>query len=52
VVPNGLLPNAEADWPKAGEDPKLKDGVLEAPKAGELAAPNAEVLEEPKCRSA
>jgi hypothetical protein len=42
-VPNGLLPNAEA----AGEDPKLKDGVLEAPNAPVFAAPNAGVLEAP-----
>jgi hypothetical protein len=46
VAPNGLLPNVEADWPKAEVDPKLKDGELEAPKAGVLAAPNA-VVEAP-----
>jgi len=48
VLPNGLLlPNAEEDWPKAWVDPKLNAGVLEAPKAGVLAAPNG-VLELPK----
>mgnify|MGYP004723648993 CR=1 FL=1 len=46
-MPNGLLPKVEADWPKAGEEPKLKEGLLAAPKAGALAAPNAGALAAP-----
>ncbi|KAK4791856.1 hypothetical protein SAY86_022291 [Trapa natans] len=58
-----LLPKADADCPNAGEEPKLKEGVLELlkpiaempkaglpeePKAGVLEPPNAGVLEDPK----
>jgi hypothetical protein len=47
VVPDGLLWNAEVDWPKAGVDPTLNNGLLEAPKAGALKASNAGVVETP-----
>ncbi|KAI5006430.1 hypothetical protein ZWY2020_033673 [Hordeum vulgare] len=47
---NGVLPVADAVCPKDGEEPKLKAfaGVLEAPKAGALLAPNVVVPEDPK----
>ena len=56
MVPNGLLPNAEVDWPKAEVDSTLRDrviekepniGVVETPSDGMLVAPNAGVPEEP-----
>ena len=48
MVPNGLLPNAEVDWPKAEVDSTLRDRVIEKePNIGVVETPNAGVLEEP-----
>lgn len=48
VLPNGLLPKAEVDWPKPGLDENVKDGDEVAPKAEVVGVPKAEIVEFPK----
>ena len=48
VLPNGLLPKVEVDWPKPGLDENVKDGEDVAPKAEAVVAPKAEVVGVPK----
>ena len=48
MVPNGLVPNAEIDWPKAEVDSTLRDRVIEKePNIGVVETPNTGLPEAP-----
>ena len=48
VLPNGLLPKVEVDWPKPGLDENVKDGEDVDPKAEVVGVPKPEPVKLPK----